>query len=341
MENPKPDMFRIAVLIDLETVPDIDPDFEGKSDEIRESMEFHVIVSLRELGYDTHIVPFGPDPADTLHTLQSLQPDLVFNLTEHFHGDRHLDVSIAGMLDLLKLPYTGSGATGLMLCRDKVTCKRILGYHRIRLPHFFSVPVGRSTIREKVVYPAIIKPALEDGSDGISISSIVRDRQELMDRVKQIHDRMKQPAICEEFIEGRELYVGMIGNDRITSFPAREIRFGRIDQGGPPIATARVKWDERYREKWKIEYGHAGLEPELEAKVAKISKRIYRILQIRDYGRIDLRLTDKGDIVFLEANPNPNLCAGEDLSEAAERAGIDHTELVDRIVRIARKRYGI
>ncbi|HMP72862.1 MAG TPA: ATP-grasp domain-containing protein [Kiritimatiellia bacterium] len=329
---------KIPVLIDLETIPPEDPNFEGLTEAVRESMEFHVIASLHDLGYDAPVVPFGPDPLHTLRTLLDLKPDLVFNLTEHFRGDRRQDANIAGLLDLVGLPYTGSGPGTLILCRDKILCKRVLGHHRIRVPHFFSVPPGRNVPKGRRNFPLIVKPALEDGSDGISMASIVNDPAELATRVAMIHERMKQPAICEEYIEGQELYVGLIGNERLTAFPAREIRFGRTGDGGPSIATSRVKWDEAYREKWAITYAHADLPPDLERRVAHTSKKIYRHLQLRDYARIDLRLSPQGDIVFLEANPNPNISAGEDLAEAAERTGIEHTQLIEKLVAIALKR---
>lgn len=328
----------IPVLIDLETVPADDPKFEGLSDAVRESMEYHVIASLKELGYEAPPVPFGSDPLETMRHLGGLKPDLVFNLTEHFRGDRRHDAHIAGLLDLMGLPYTGSGPSTLILCRDKGLCKRVLGHRRIRVPDFFTVPAGSKLPRRRPRYPLIVKPAFEDGSDGISLASVVHKEEDLLVRVAMIHERMKQPAVCEEYIEGRELYVGIIGNDRLTALPAREVRFGRTEEGGPSIATSRVKCDEAYRQKWQIEYEHADLTEDLQRKVSASARKIYRYLQIRDYARIDLRLTPGGDLVFLEANPNPNICAGDDMAEAALRAGIRHTELIDRIVHIALRR---
>lgn len=328
----------IPVLIDRETLPDDDPEFEGRTDPIRESMEFHVIASLRELGYDCPIVPFGPDPLASVRALADLGPDLVFNLTEHFHGDRRHDAHIAGLLDLMNLPYTGSGPVALSLCRDKIMGKRLLAAQRIQVPRFHAVPPGRTTIRGTVRFPLIVKPAWEDGSDGISLSSVVDNSADLEARIRMIHDRMKQPAICEQFIEGRELYVGVIGNERRTAFPAREIRFGQDGSGGPTIATSKVKWDDAYRDKWGITYAHADLPEAVERKVAATSKKIMQVLQMRDYGRVDLRLTPEGRVVFLEANANPNIAAGEDVAEAAEHAGIGHTDLIDRIVQVALRR---
>lgn len=329
---------KIIALIDVETVYPDDPEFSGSSKAVCESMEFHIITALRELEHEVLIVPFGPDPLASMRAVSDHKPDLVFNLTEHFGGRRGQDAHIAGLLELLNIPFTGTGAEGLLLCRDKATAKRLLGYHKIRVPNFFTATPGTVTLPRRLHFPMMVKPALEDGSDGISLASIVWNNEELQARIKMIHERMNQPALCEEYIEGRELYVGLTGNERLTAYPAREIRFGKTGDGGPQIATARVKADEEYRKKWDIEYVHADLPPALERKVAQFTKRIYRILKIRDYGRVDLRLRPGGDLVFLEANPNPNLSEGDDLAEAAEKTGIDHNTLIDRIIKLAVQR---
>lgn len=329
---------KITALIDIETTFPDDPDFRGATDDVKASVEYHVITAMRELGHEILIQPFGPDPLASMRMVMEQKPDMIFNLTEHFQGNRRQDAHIAGLLELMNLPFTGTGAEGLLLCRDKITAKRLLGYHRIRVPLFFSLDPGTTSIPKRIHYPLMVKPAHEDGSDGISLASIVKDADELMARIKLIHERMNQPALCEEYIEGRELYVGLTGNERLTAYPAREIRFGRTDDGGPQIATRKVKWDEEYRKKWAIEYVHAGLPAPLERAVARTSKRIYRILQIRDYGRIDLRLKENGEIVFLEANPNPNLGRAEDLAEAAKKSGVDFNGLIDRIIKSAQSR---
>jgi len=332
---------KILVLIDAETMFEKDPEFMGVDIEVCESMEYHTISALRELKHEVLFRSFGPDPLESVKYIMEQNVDLVFNLTEHYNGDRKQDANIAGLLELLRIPFTGSGAEGLLLCRDKITSKRLLGYHKIRLPHFFSASKGSLSIPKRIHYPIMVKPAQEDGSDGISLASIVRDRDELITRIKMIHERMDQDALCEEYIEGREIYVGITGNERLTAYPAREIKFGKTGEGGPEIATAKVKSDESYRNKWNITYEHAGLPPNLEKLVARTSKRIYRILQIRDYGRIDLRLTSAGEVVFIEANPNPNVSMGDDLAEAAEKAGTNHVGLIDRIIKLAMQRYRV
>jgi D-alanine-D-alanine ligase len=226
-----------------------------------------------------------------------------------------------------------------MLCRDKAACKRILGYHRIRVPRFQALRPGHTRLSAKVPYPVIVKPVYEDGSDGIALASLVHNANDLEERVRMIHERMQQPAICEEFIEGREVYVAIIGNKRLQTLPAREVLFGKADTGGPQFATSRVKLDDEYREKWGIEYAHADLPDRLEEKASYSAKRIYRLLHIRDYGRIDMRITAEGRIVFLEANPNPELTMGDEVAASAERVGIDHVKLIERIMKRAVARY--
>ena len=327
------------MLTDPETVPPDDPYLESDTIAPECEMEFHVARSLRALGHEVDVLPFGPDIAENANALTSRKPDLVFNLTEWFKGNRRMDAHIAALLELLHLPYTGAGPIGLMLCRDKAACKRILGHHRIRLPHFITIPPGRRKPGSKMVYPAIVKPLYEDGSDGIHLASLVQDEAALIERVRMIHEQRKQPAICEAFIHGREIYVGIIGNERLRAFPPREVVFGRSEEGGPGIATAKVKWDEVYRKKWAIEYVHAELAPELERKIIRICKRIYQYMHIQDYGRIDLRITPDNEIHFLEANPNPNLSPDDELYEAAQKAGLSHPDLIDQIVKHAMRRY--
>ncbi len=329
---------KIVALVDMEAVPQADPRLEGRIPSVLEEMEFHVVEELRLMGHEVEIVPFVSDLTKTIEAIQAAAPDLVFNMTERIQDDRRKDVHVTALLELLYLPYTGAGPTGLTICRDKAICKRILSHHRIRFPRFVTLPPGRTKVKLKNFYPAIVKPLYADGSDGISLASLVVNEQELNDRVRRIHDQMNQPVICEEFVDGREVYVCILGNERLTALPPREIRFGRLEEGGPTFATARVKWDDAYRSKWKIDYVHADLPADVEKRIVHVSKRIYRLLHLRDYGRIDLRLTPKGEVVFLEANPNPNLAYGEDIAEAAVKAGISYRQVIDRILRMAVRR---
>jgi len=331
---------KLVVLIDIEAVMEEDPAFEGKSEAVRQTMEFQVTQALRDLGHTVEALPCEADMIRTMSLLRERAPDVVFNLTEHFGGDRRKDAHVAAMLELLGLPTTGTATVGLMLCRDKAICKRVLGYHRIRQPFFHEVPVGRARPPGRLAFPMIVKPVFEDASDGISLASVVRNAGELAERIALVHSKMKQPALCEEYIEGRELYVAILGNERLQVLPPRELIFGPPEAGGPTIATARVKENEAYRQKWGIEYRHAEIEPALEKRIARVGKRIFRLLNIRDYGRIDLRLTPTHDIVFLEANPNPALGIEDDVAESALRAGLTYPQLIERIVQQACRRKG-
>jgi D-alanine-D-alanine ligase len=330
---------KLVVLIDPEAFIPEDPQLERGPGDTCMEVEFHVTESLRTAGHEVRVVVFGPDIARNLADLRAAGPELVFNLTEHYGGDRRMDKNIAALLDLVGVPYTGSGPTGLMICRDKALCKRLLSHHRIRVPDFALLRRGETVVRRKLRYPLVVKPLYEDGSDGITLGSLVHTPEELGDRAAVLHERMKQPVICEEYIEGRELYLGLLGNRRLTALPGRECRFDSAKATAPRIATARVKRDAEYCEKWGIAFTDADLDPATSARLARISKRIYRLLHLRDYGRIDVRITNEGDVVFLEANPNPDLTMGDELAEAAKRGGMDYDRLIERILRTAVMRY--
>ncbi len=329
---------KITVLVDESTVTADDPQFESPHE--KTDTEYHVIEALRDIGYKISVVGAINDVGAFVEKLTEHKSDLVFNLTEEFNGDRRLDQGIAGLLELLGLPYTGSGPAALMLCRDKRLCKELLNLHKIRVPGFLSVPVGK-TIRvpKNIHWPLVVKPAFEDSSEGISNASVVHDADALTARAKFVHDRWNQAAIAEEYIGGREFYVTVLGNKQLTVLPIRECAFEASEEGGPLMATYRVKWDAEFREKWKIRFGFAELDEKTFKDINRICKKVYRALHLRDYGRIDLRLTPNNKIVVLEANPNPDLAYGEEVAEAAEKAGIHYNEFVDRIVRNALRRY--
>ena len=326
-------------MVDYATMPDEAPDFVGES--LDQSTEYHVITTLRELGHEVSVLGVNDRVRPILDGLTEQQPDLVFNLTEQFRDRRRLDKNIAGLLEMLGVPFTGAGSAGMLLCRNKGLCKQVLGAHKIRVPGFAIFPPGkRVRVRKALKFPLVVKPLYEDGSEGISNASLVRDEPELGERASLIHERWKQPAIAEEYIAGRELYMGVLGNQRLTVLPPRELFFGNGDPGGPVLATYKVKWDKEYQERWKISFGFGELDADTFKKVARTCKRVYRLLQLQDFGRMDLRLTPEGQIAILEANPNPDIAYGEEVAEAAEKVGISYGELLDRIVRLALRRYG-
>lgn len=328
----------ITVLVDATEVKESDPNFEV-SPEVP-TTEYHVIEALRDLGHKVRVLGAVSDIKTIVNTLTEQNPDIVFNLTESFDGDRRMDKNIAGLLEMLRIPFTGTGAMGLLLCRDKRLCKELLSLHKIRVPNFSSLPHGRKVRVSKTIrYPLVVKPALEDGSEGISNASLVNDDTELADRVRYMHQRWEQPAIAEEYIKGRELYVGILGNKRLTVLPIRECLFESSGKEGPQLATYRVKWNAEYRKKWNITFGYAELDSAIVKKINHICKKVYHVLHIQDYGRIDLRLTKDNQVVILEANPNPDLAYGEEVAEAAEKSGLSYEQFIDCILDHALRRY--
>ena len=331
---------KITVLVDFATVDDNDPQFHDPAD--KTATEYHVIESLRHLHHNVSVIGIFDNLEEMIAKLKENKPELVFNLTEQFYGERLWDKNIVGVLDMLQIPYTGSGPMGMMLCRDKRLCKQLLGLHRIRVPNFLSLPWGKTVhVNKSIQFPLVVKPARGDGSEGISNASLVNTVEALAERAEFIHDRWQQDAIAEEYIDGRELYVTVLGNKRLQVCPARECLFDQDKEQGPNMATYRVKWNDEYREKWGVNFGFAeNLDEEVVKRIERVCKRAYRILHLRDYGRIDLRLRPDGKIAILEANPNPDLAWGEEVAEAAQRAGIDYEHLIDFILRQTLKRKG-
>lgn len=302
--------------------------------------ESNVVIALRELGHEVTVLGVHDDVEYIVSGLKEQNPDIVFNLTEQFRCNRCFDTNIAGLLEMLDIPFTGSGSIGLMLCRDKGLSCELLSRHRIRVPGFAVFYPGKTIkIPKTLHYPFVIKPSYEDASEGISNASLVRDEESLRKRVELVHSHWKQPAKAEEFIEGRELYVSVIGNQRLTVLPPRELSFEADNNNGPVLATYRVKWDMEYQEKWKISFKFAEIENTLMTRVARICKRTYRALRIHDYGRIDLRITPDNTIVILEANANPDISYGDELSESAAIRGISYNALIDRILNMAFHRF--
>ncbi len=328
----------ITALVDESSIPADDPEFTGSPDV--PTTEHHVIETLRLLGHEVSVCPVVENVGTLVETLRDQEPDLVFNLTEQFGGDRRYDKNIAALLEILGIPFTGTGAMGLMLCRDKRLCKQLLSLHRIRVPDFLSFPLNRAVrVPKGVRYPLVVKPAFEDSSEGISNASLVANEGALRERTKFVHERWEQPVIAEEYIKGRELYVSILGNRRLTVFPVRECFFNYDGDDGPALATYRVKWNRQYREKWNITFGFAELDLQTTKNIERTCRKVYRVLQIRDYGRIDLRLRPDGKLVILEANPNPDIAYGEEVAEAAEKAGLSYENLIDRILKLALSRY--
>lgn len=327
---------KILVLAHKDLLP---PDsMEGYTDEeISEwKTEFDVLTTLQNMGHDAQIIGVLDDLSVIREKLEEFKPHITFNLLEEFHSIPTFDSYVVSYLILKKQKFTGCNPRGLMLAHDKVLTKQILTYHRIPTPLFCVIPIGRTASKpRRLNYPLFIKSATEEASLGLSHANIVRTDEELKERVADIHRITESDALCEEYIEGRELYVGILGNKQLISFKIWELKFERNKENIPLIATREAKWDPKFQKKYGVmTYPADDLSPELEEKIIAICKRVYRALFLTGYARIDLRLTAAGNVYVLEANPNPNLSYGEDFSESGSARGISYEELLNRIVNL-------
>jgi D-alanine-D-alanine ligase len=303
----------------------------------RSCMEAHVLNALRPRYKRIAVVPFGPHIAATLAELTKLKPRIVFNLTEWVAGDRKLDHAIAGLLEMMKFRYTGTGPAGLQLCRDKSLSKHLVAAAGVDVPRSFTLSPGDRIQNPGLPFPLIVKPQFGDGSDEIGKNSLVRTPRELNVRVRAIRSRLQEPVVCEEFIPGRDIYVGVIGNEpRVLA--ATEMVVGSKKASAPKFATYRLKYDGAYRTKWRVRYRLATLPPRVVRQVKDYGTKVFRALKLRDYARLDFRLTDEGRLVFIEANPNSDLTP-HTLGQNLCFAGIEYRNLIPRIVETARKRY--
>jgi D-alanine-D-alanine ligase len=292
---------------------------------------------LRELGHEVFVLPLGEELRPIRDAIDAHRPHVAVNLLRHFHGVPGYDAHVVSYLELLRIPYTGVNPRGLLIASDKPLAKKILTYHRIRVPDFMVARAGRRFrgAKKGLAFPLIVKTAGEHASTGIAQASIVHDDEALRERVEFVHRSIGPEALIEEYIPGRELTIGMVGNDRVTTFPIWEMVFERLRAGNEPIATHRVKWDLAYQEKVGVRTGKAKDLPDgLEESLPRLARRIHRALQLSGYARVDIRLRDDGVPFVLEANPNPDLCYGEDFAEAAFAAGMDYPELVQRILNL-------
>jgi D-alanine-D-alanine ligase len=299
--------------------------------------EADVLECLQRLGHEVETLAVFDNVTHVVEKLRACAPDVVFNLSESFHHDRSNESNIPALLELMKVQYTGSGPEALLLCKDKALAKKVLAYHHVRVPHFVVSPL-LSPLRsfKRFKYPGFVKPVCEESSDGISKASFVRDEQEAIERTRFIHQKFNCDVLIEEYIEGRELYVSVLGNRRLTVFPPREIFFENVPEEVPKFATYHAKWNEAYRKRWGITNGAAKeLPADLAKDLTKLARNVYRWLKIRGCGRLDVRLTPTGELFVIEANPNPSLAQDEDFAQSAAAAGMDYDSLIQAILETA------
>jgi D-alanine-D-alanine ligase len=327
---------RVVVLFDTDVAPPANQDFT-KAIEANEEAEFDVARGLIARGHEVRCLGFKDDIDQLVAGLRASPCDVVFNLSERFRGDSALDYTVTSIMDMLGIAYTGASSEGLILARDKALTKKVLAYHGILIPHFMVCPMGQPIQRPSDLrFPLIVKPLNEDASVGIAQSSVVRDDDALTNRILFIHDKIGTDAIVEEFIEGRELYVGVIGNERPRALPPIEMVFKNEPNVEGRIATFKAKWSVKYRQSRGIENMVAvDLSKSLVQRLSDVAVRTYKAAGLRDYGRIDVRLAHDDAIYVVEANPNPYLADGEDLAWAAEEAGYPYPDLLEKIAEMA------
>lgn len=302
-------------------------------------MEYDVMVALQHNGWTTSVLELVDDLSPLRDALQERQPDIVFNMLEEFQGYALFDQHVVAYLEMMRMPYTGCNPRGLVLSRDKGLTKKICTYHRIPVPGFGVFVRGRAVRKtQKLRYPLIVKALQEDASMGIAQASIVHDDGQLRERVAFVHQQIGDDAIAEEYIEGRELYVGVLGNRQVKTFPIWELELGQLPEGAPRIATEKIKFDVKYQLKYDI-HSHpvTDLPEALTRRIQATARRVFRVLGLSGYARADFRLRPDGAFYLLEANANPDLAHDEEFASSAEQAGTSYERLIRRIVDLGRR----
>jgi D-alanine-D-alanine ligase len=295
--------------------------------------EWDVISTLKKVGHEVLPVGVYNNLGVIGNALLEFKPQIAFNLLEEFHGYPLYDQHVVSYLELMKQPYTGCNPRGLTICRDKALSKMVLAYHRIQVPAFAVFHMNRVVKRSKrLKFPLLVKSISEEGSVGIARASIVNDDAKLAERVDFIHRQTKTHAIAEQYIAGREIYMSVIGNQRLQCYTPWELVIEKLPEGAPNIATSKLKWDPAYQEKVGVVTKAAEIDKKMRVKLERLSKKIYRTLFLSGYARLDYRVTDDGEIYLLEANPNAQIANQEDFADSAKHCGVDYEALLQKIM---------
>ena len=296
-----------------------------------------IFEALEKLGHE----PFYQVLDGTKQSLFSLSrcgADLIFNLTESYAGDDTMDMNIAAYMDLIGMPYTGTGPRGLFLGQEKSVAKKLFQFHGVNTPFFATSYKGMLDHSHDIKFPLIVKPTSEDGSIGIDADSVVGSVKELMERIHYIHEEFDSPALIEEFIDGREIYAAVLGNSNPEVLPLIELDLSKLPKGTPRVAGQDIKF-ERETEAYKLTKSapveDEDLEEAVREKLSETAKLAFQALRFRDYGRIDMRLNKKNQVYVIEANPNPWLASSQEFAMAAKKAGRNYTQLISEIVDLA------
>ena len=300
--------------------------------------------ALRSAGHEPSRLAIDSDIQPVINSLLESRPDLVFNMAESFGGKSALESNVAALLNLLGLRYTGSSPSGLIQAGDKTLTKKVLSFHKIRTPEFATVYRGAVDWAGDISFPLIVKPPQEDASLGVTQKSIVRDVRELLEKIGDLQAEYQSPALVEQFIEGREFYVGVLGNANARGLPVIEMDFSKYPEGLPHIASFEAKWGEGGEGTGAEFDGTESVFPtdvpdELLDRMRAVAVDSFNALRLRDYARIDLRVTEAGEIYVIEVNPNCYLERNSEFARAAAKDGIEFDALVGQIVELASARY--
>ena len=326
---------RVLVVMHADLIP---PEtLDGVEDKEKEPWrtEYDVISTLRAMGHDVAPVGVRAELSAIQEAMERHKPHVAFNLLEEFDGYPSFDQHVVSYLELQKQKYTGCNPRGLTLAHDKALTNKILTYHRIHAPRFAVFRVNRSVRRpSRLSFPLLVKSVSDEGSLGIAQASVVRNDEKLKERVDFIHRNNRTDAIAEEYVEGREIYVGVMGNEKLQTFTPWELEMTNLPEGAANIATSKAKWDVAYQKKIGLVTRPAELEPQKANEFARLSKRIYRTLGMSGYARLDYRLREDGRIYMLEANPNPQIAHREDFADSAEHSGVAYDQLLQKILTV-------
>ncbi len=300
-----------------------------------------IFAALEKLGHEPsyHVLDGRPQ---TLFSLNKCGADLIFNLTESYAGDDTKEMQVTAFLDLLDIPYTGAGPHATILAQDKSIAKKMFSFYGIQSPYFATSYRGTIDHAHDIKFPLIVKPISEDGSQGIDAASVVNSIKELMERINYIQTEFDSPALIEEYIEGREIYAAILGSyESAHALPLVELDLSKLPKGTPKIASLDVKF-EKDTDAYKLTKSAIAedLDEDTITKLTEVAIRAYRAVKLRDYGRIDMRLSSKGEVYVIEANPNPWLSSGQEFAMAAKKSGLSYTQMIGEIVELAMARQG-
>lgn len=328
---------RVIVLVHEDLVPPESAAGMSEKEIQPVKTEFAVADTLRKLGHEVQVLGVSDDLMPIRRLVEGWQADVIFNLLMEFQDVPAYQAHVASYLELLGVPFTGCNPLGILLTRDKALSKKILLHHRIPTPRFHVLPYGRrpKPPRRALRYPMIVKSVDEEASMGISQASVVPDAEKLLERATFIHEKVGSAAIAEEYVEGRELTVSVLGNDRLTTFPPWELVFKKLPEGSLPIATERAKFDLAYQKRVGIDTGPAKLGEDVERRIHRLARRVYRELGLSGYARLDLRMTEEGHLYVIEANATPDVADDEDFALSAKKAGLEYGQLLQRILNLA------